>query len=191
MRKYTVRSRAPALVSGTGEVESEAEALRWLVETALRCHALDVIAASACTRAAFVSIVRCSSFPHADDGVSSTSAPDGVNSKGLVEACAVNAGYVVMGHAPKAPQQIVERRAGDLLPLAVVKLVEAGDVVGAGKLVMRATQTHPALAASSAAAVVALEAYLLRVQRVSASGSQAGAAEGALVSVYTNTHTYT
>ena len=69
---------------------------------------------------------------------------------------------------------IVPRRESELLPLAVVLMVEAGDVVGAGMLVLRATQAHPALASSPSAAVTAVQAYLLRVQSVPADSAPGG-----------------
>jgi len=74
---------------------------------------------------------------------------------------------------------IVPRRESELFALAVVQMVEAGDVVGAGMLVLRATQTHPTLASSPSASVAALQAFLLRIQSVadSAAGDDWGISE--------------
>ncbi len=154
-----MRGRAKELLEAGGETEAVAgEEVGWLVETALRCNDLDMVSSSALTRSAFVSLLRGSSFPRA-----SSSDEDG-NSGGGGGASVATAGYAVMSDDAEMAVHIVPRRESELLPLAVVLMVEAGDVVGAGMLVLRATQAHPALASSPASAVTAVQAYLLRVQ---------------------------
>lgn len=171
------------MAGGDEEGEKEEEGVKWLVETALRCSALNVITSSSRTRAAFVSLLRPCTFPHnrkdSTDGAHSTSERAGF------EALVAAGGYVVKGDDAEAPPLVVLRRGKDLLPLAVVQLIEAGDVIGAGMLVLRATQTHPGLCTPSAA-VVALQAYLVRIQKSGASaetqeeGEQGGAVSQAV-----------
>ena len=88
---------------------------------------------------------------------------------------------MVMRDSSEAPVLVVSRAGADLLPLAVVQLVEAGDVIGAGMLVLRATQTHPLLSTSSAA-IVALQAYLLRIKNSAHCDSTDDAQQGGAVS---------
>ena len=176
-----VRGRAPDLVAGVdkdggqeGRAEpGDQEALEWLVETAVRCNALDLIAASPSCRAAFVSLVRAETFP----------LPPAVS----VQAATASAGsalapgtaaYVVLREGAGFGVEILTRRPSELLAMSVAQLVAAGDVVGAGTLVLRATRSHPALAASSSAAVVALRSYLVRLPRAVAVAGGDGVREG-------------
>ena len=176
-----VRGRAPDLVGGVdkdggqeGRAEpGDQEALEWLVETAVRCNALDLIAASPSCRAAFVSLVQAETFP----------LPPAVS----VQAATASAGsalapgtaaYVVLREGAGFGVEILTRRPSELLAMSVAQLVAAGDVVGAGTLVLRATRSHPALAASSSAAVVALRSYLVRLPRAVAVAGGDGVREG-------------
>jgi hypothetical protein len=147
---------------------TQEEEIKWLVETSLRSNALDVIASSPYTRAAFVSLLRASAFP-------------GIRREHATELVGVGGYLVVMRDSSEAPALVVPRAGADLLPLAVVQLVEAGDVIGAGMLVLRATQTHPLLSTSSAA-IVALQAYLLRIKNAAHCESPDDAQQGGAVS---------
>ena len=62
------------------------------------------------------------------------------------------------------------------LPPSVLFL--AGDVSGAGALVLRATHAPAALSSSSAAAIVALRAYLVRLQPPAGAAHEARGASG-------------
>ena len=176
-----VRDRAPDLVGGVDkdgvqqgrEEPGDQEALEWLVETAVRCNALDLIAASPSCRAAFVSLVQAETFP----------LPPAVS----VQAATASAGsalapgtaaYVVLREGAGFGVEILTRRPSELLAMSVAQLVAAGDVVGAGTLVLRATRSHPALAASSSAAVVALRSYLVRLPRAVAMAGGDGVRQG-------------
>ena len=155
------------LLAAACEAEGkQEEQIKWLVETSLRSNALDVIASSPYTRAAFVSLLRASAFP-------------GIRREHAAELVGLG-GYMVMRDSSEAPA-LVSRAGADLLPLAVVQLVEAGDVIGAGMLVLRATQTHPLLSTSSAA-IVALQAYLLRIKNSAHCDSTDDAQQGGAVS---------
>ena len=156
------------LLAAACEAEGkQEEQIKWLVETSLRSNALDVIASSPYTRAAFVSLLRASAFP-------------GIRREHAAELVGLG-GYMVMRDSSEAPVLVVSRAGADLLPLAVVQLVEAGDVIGAGMLVLRATQTHPLLSTSSAA-IVALQAYLLRIKNAAHCDSPDDAQQGGAVS---------
>jgi len=156
------------LLAAACEAEgTQGEEIKWLVETSLRSNALDIIASSPYTRAAFVSLLRASAFP-------------GISREHATECVGVG-GYMVMRDSSEAPALVVSRAGADLLPLAVVQLVEAGDVIGAGMLVLRATQTHPLLSTSSAA-IVALQAYLLRIKNAAHCDSPDDAQQGGAVS---------
>jgi len=172
-----VRNRTQELLTAVGEAEGEymegEESVKWFVETALRCNALGVISSSPHLRATFAALLRTSTFPHPQ---SSTDSTLGAGSGGGVAALVASAGYVVVGTADAAPR-VVARRASELLPLAVLQLLEAGDVIGAGTLVLRATGTHSILSSSSSAAVVALQAYLVRIQSAADSSGTAEDAE--------------
>jgi hypothetical protein len=169
------------LVAGADEgAEKEEESVKWLVETALRCNALDVITSSSRTRTAFVSLLRPCTFPH--NRKDSADSAHSTSERGGVEALVAAGGYVVKGDDDEAPPLVVLRRDKDLLPLAVVQLIEAGDVLGAGMLVLRATQTHPALCTPSAA-VVALRAYLVRIQNGASAERQDEGGRGGAVSL--------
>ena len=119
------------LLAAACEAEGKQEdQMKWLVETSLRSNALDVIASSPYTRAAFVSLLRASVFP-------------GIQREHAAELVGVG-GYMVMrdkSEAPVAPALVVSRGGADLLPLAVVQLVEAGDVIGAGMTAKNRTGT--------------------------------------------------
>ena len=156
------------LLAAACEAEgTKGEEIKWLVETSLRSNALDIIASSPYTRAAFVSLLRASAFP-------------GISREHATERVGVG-GYMVMRDSSEASALVVSRAGADLLPLAVVQLVEAGDVIGAGMLVLRATQTHPLLSTSSAA-IVALQAYLLRIKNAAHCESPDDAQQGGAVS---------
>ena len=176
-----VRGRAPDLVAGVdkdggqeGRAEpGDQEALEWLVETAVRCNALDLIAASPSCRAAFVSLVRAETFP----------LPPAVPVQAATAAAGsapapATAAYVVLREGAGFGVEILTRRPSELLAMSVAQLVAAGDVVGAGTLVLRATRSHPALAASSSAAVVALRSYLVRLPRAVAMAGGDGVRQG-------------
>jgi hypothetical protein len=168
-----VRSRAKELLETGGETETIAgQEVGWLVETALRCNALDIIYSSALTRSAFVALLRGSSFPRAS---STTAKGDGDRGGGGGSGAPVAvAGYAVMSTGAEMAVHIVPRRESELFALAVVQMVEVGDVVGAGMLVMRATQTHPTLASSPSASIAALQAFLLRIQSAPADSAASG-----------------
>ena len=173
-----VRGRAKKLLETGGETEAIAgEEVGWLVETALRCNALDIIYSSALTRSAFVTLLRGSSFPRAGSTTANGGGDRGVGGGGGAPGAV--AGYAVMTSGAQMAVHIVPRRESELFALAVVQMVEAGDVVGAGMLVLRATQTHPTLASSPSASVAALQAFLLRIQSVadSAAGDDWGISE--------------
>ena len=171
----TVRGRAKELLTTGGETETvTGEEVGWLVETALRCNALDIVSSSALTRSAFVSLLRGSSFPRASASIADEDGNSSGHSGGGGGVSVASAGYAVMSGDAEMAVHIVPRRESELLPLAVVLMVEAGDVVGAGMLVLRATQAHPALASSPSAAVTAVQAYLLRVQSVPADSAAGG-----------------
>ena len=178
-----VRDRAPDLVGGVDkdgvqqgrEEPGDQEALEWLVETAVRCNALDLIAASPSCRAAFVSLVRAETFP----------LPPAVPVQAATAAAGsapapapATAAYVVLREGAGFGVEILTRRPSELLAMSVAQLVAAGDVVGAGTLVLRATRSHPALAASSSAAVVALRSYLVRLPRAVAVAGGDGVRQG-------------
>ena len=176
-----VRDRAPDLVGGVDkdgvqqgrEEPGDQEALEWLVETAVRCDALDLIAASPSCRAAFVSLVRAETFPlpPAVPAQAATASAGSAPAPGT-------AAYVVLREGAGFGVEILTRRPSELLAMSVAQLVAAGDVVGAGTLVLRATRSHPALAASSSAAVVALRSYLVRLPRAVAVAGGDGVREG-------------
>lgn len=170
-----VRGRAKELLGTGGKTEAiEGEEVEWLVQTALRCNALDVICSSALTRSAFVALMRGSSFPHASTPTANGGEDGGGGGDTGGSASVVVAGYAVMSSGAEMAVHIVPRRESELLALAVVQMVEAGDVVGAGILVLRATQTHPTLASSPSSSIAALQAFLLRIQSVSADFASRG-----------------
>jgi hypothetical protein len=160
-----VRGRVVEMLADCETEEGhDQEALQWLVETALRCDALDAISASSRARATFVSLVSGSTFPSAR---SARAAPGVQNA-----SATLSAGYLVMGTQAGTAPVVVPRRASELLPLAVVQMAEAGDIIGAGTLVLLATKAHADIASSSSAAVVALQAYFLRLQSAAASAAE-------------------
>ena len=109
-----MRGRAKELLEAGGGTEAVAgEEVGWLVETALRCNALDMVSSSALTRSAFVSLLRGSSFPRA-----SSSMADGDGDGGGGGASVAAAGYAVMSGDAEMAVHIVPRRESELLPLA-------------------------------------------------------------------------
>lgn len=146
-----------------------------LVETAVRCDTLGTISAFPRARATFISLVRGSTFPC---GHRPYAAHDEAP-----RSWTATAAYLVMSATAPAAPAIVMRRQSELLPLAVAQLVEAGDVIGAGMLVLYATNTHASVATSLSAAVVALQAYFVRLQLVadsSATESRGACGEGSI-----------
>lgn len=155
--------------SGDEDKEEALEFVReLLVETAVRCDALGTISAFPRARATFISLVRGSTFPCGHR-------PYAAHDEAPRSWTATAAYLVMSAAAPAAPAApaIVMRRQSELLPLAVAQLVEAGDIIGAGMLVLYATTTHASVATSFSAAIVALQAYFVGLQLVADSDSSA------------------